>query len=757
VGVVPLLLFLGAAACEGPFEPPTGSLELRVTTVGVDLDADGYAFSVDSGASQPIAVNAVDSIPGLGIGQHNVTLSGLAINCALGGSASRTVDVRTGTPAVVTFSVSCSPLVGSVHATTTTSGADVDLDGYLLTVDGGSSHPIAANGIVDVPDLSVGTHQLTLSGVAGNCSVGQPNPRSANVSYATTTAVSFVVTCNASTGAVQVTTTTSGTDLDPDGYSAIVDGAGGPVVATNGTVTISGLSPGAHSITLTAVAPNCTVTPPNPRAVTVTVGATTPVAFDISCTATNGTLRVITSTTGTSLDHDGYTVLVDEYCDYYYGCYYGWSEPAAVNDTVMIAPIPNGGHTVWLSNMAANCTVAGANPVTATVVAGDTTTVAFAVTCAPAGSVAVTAATTGIDLDPNGYSVLMDGNFVRHVDVNGVVTIPDVPEGDHVVQLGDVAPNCSVAGSNPDTIHVTVNDTARLTFQVTCASRFGTLQVSVATSGANLDPDGYTVLVDEYCDYYYGCYYGWTEPSALNDTIVIPNVPVGPHTVSLSGLAANCTVTGPNPVTASVPSADTGRIVFTVTCAPAGTVAVTAVTTGVDLDAGGYTVQVDSSPSALLPTNGVAIIRDVPEGDHAVQLGAVDQNCSVTGSNPVTIHVTANDTARTTFQINCVSIHGTLRVIVATSGANIDPNGYTVTVDYACDDYYGCYYLWSEVVAVNDTITIPNVLVGNHTVELMDVAQNCAVQGPNPVIAAVLSGATTTVTLQVACVVEVNR
>ena len=569
VGVVPLLLLLGAAACEGPFEPPTGSLELRVTTVGVDLDADGYAFSVDSGASQPIAVNAVDSIPGLGIGQHNVTLSGLAINCALGGSPSRTVDVRTGSPAVVTFSVLCNPLVGSVHATTATSGMDLDPDGYSLTVDGGSTHPIASTGSLDLPNLSVATHQLTLSGVAGNCVVGQPNPRSASVSYATTTTVAFVVTCNASTGAVQVTTTTTGTDVDPDGYSAIVDSASGSVVATNGTVTISGLSPGAHSIALTAVAPNCTVTPPNPRAVTVTVGATTPVAFDIACTATNGTLRVITSTTGTSLDHDGYTVLVDEFCDYYYGCYYGWSEPAAVNDTVMIAPIPNGGHTVWLANVAANCAVAGANPVTATVVAGDTTTVVFAVTCAPAGSVAVTA-----------------------------------------------------------------------------------------------------------------------------------------------------------------------------------------VTTGVDLDAGGYTVQVDSGPSALLPTNGVATIRDVPEGDHAVQLGAVDQNCSVQGSNPVTIHVTANDTARTTFQINCVSIHGTLRITVATSGANIDPNGYTVTVDYSCDDYYGCYYLWSEVVAVNDTITIPNVLVGNHTVELMDVAQNCAVQGANPVIATVLSGATTTVALQVACVVR---
>ena len=750
-GVVPLLFLLGAAACEGPFEPPTGRLQVRVTTVGVDLDADGYSISVDSGASQPIAVNAVDTIPGLGIGQHNVTLSGLAINCTLGGSPSRTVDIGTGSTAVVPFSVSCKPLVGSVRARTVTSGADFDPDGYLLTVDAGSTQAIAPNDSVVLPSLSVATHVLTLGGVAGNCVVGAPNPRSVNVTYATATDAVFAVTCSAITGAVQVTTTTTGADLDPDGYSAIVDSAGGPNVAANGTVTITRLSPGAHSITLSNIAANCTVTPPNPRSVSVTVGATTAVAFDISCTATSGTLRVITSTTGANPDRDGYTVLVDEYCDYYYGCYNGWTEPVSVNDTAVIAAVPAGDHTVWLADVAANCTVAGPNPATATVAAGDTAIVAFAVTCAPAGSAAVTAVTTGIDLDPNGYSVLVDGNSVLRVPVNGVVTIPDVTAGDHAVQLGDVEGNCSVAGSNPTTIHVTVNDTARLTFQVTCTSRFGTLQVSVATSGANLDPDGYTVLVDEYCDYYYGCYYGWSEPAALNDTIVIPNVPVGSHTVSLSGLAANCTVTGPNPVTASVPSADTARIVFTVTCAPAGTVAVTALTTGVDLDVGGYTVQLDSRPSSLVPANGVVTIRDVPEGDHTVQLGAVDQNCSVAGSNPVTIHVPANDTARTTFQIGCVSIHGTLAVTVATSGANIDPNGYTVKVDYSCDQYYGCYYLWSEVVAVNDTITIPNVLVGGHTVWLTDMTPNCAVQGQNPVSATVLSGATTTVALQVTC------
>ena len=136
VAVVPLLLLLGAVACEGPFEPPTGTLEVRVTTVGSDLDPDGYSISIDSGASQPIAANTVDTLPALGIGQHNVSLSGLAINCTLGGSLSRTVDVRTGNSAVVTFSVTCHELVGRVHARIATSGGDLDPNGFLLSVDG---------------------------------------------------------------------------------------------------------------------------------------------------------------------------------------------------------------------------------------------------------------------------------------------------------------------------------------------------------------------------------------------------------------------------------------------------------------------------------------------------------------------------------------------------------------------------------------------------------------------------------------------
>ena len=53
-----------------------------------------------------------------------------------------------------------------------------------------------------------------------------------------------------STGNVQVSASTTGADLDPDGYTVAVDGGAGRSLAVNGTVTFSQLSAGDHTVTL---------------------------------------------------------------------------------------------------------------------------------------------------------------------------------------------------------------------------------------------------------------------------------------------------------------------------------------------------------------------------------------------------------------------------------------------------------------------------------------------------------------------------
>jgi hypothetical protein len=87
-------------------------------------------------------------------------------------------------------------------------------------------------------------------------------------------------------GTVQVTTTTSGANLDEDGYTVSVAGAAPQAIGIIDTVTVSEVEPGDHPVILAGVAPNCTVgLGLNQRIATVPVGDTVKVAFAVACEA----------------------------------------------------------------------------------------------------------------------------------------------------------------------------------------------------------------------------------------------------------------------------------------------------------------------------------------------------------------------------------------------------------------------------------------------------------------------------------------
>src|SRR5256885_1535353 len=86
------------------------------------------------------------------------------------------------------------------------------------------------------------------------------------------------------TGALTVSTTTSGSNLDPDGYTVTVDVLlSSSPIAPNGSVTFTDVPPGVAVVTLSGVAGNCTVTTGNPQVVTVPIGGTAGAAFSIDC------------------------------------------------------------------------------------------------------------------------------------------------------------------------------------------------------------------------------------------------------------------------------------------------------------------------------------------------------------------------------------------------------------------------------------------------------------------------------------------
>ena len=259
----------------------------------------------------------------------------------------------------------------TLAVTVTTTGFDIDPDGYTVWVDNAQSQPVGANGVVSFTVPS-GPHQVALYGVASNCTVGGFNPRMVWSAGDLAAATTFTVTCVAK-GDVFVSTNTTGVDLPADGYTVTLDGSVSQPVATNGNVAFTGVPSGGHTVALSGVAGNCTVSGANPQTVTVHSGATTAAPFSVSCAPTgsgSGSLTVTTTTTGSNLDPDGYTVTIDGTI----------SQPVATNGRVTFTG-PAGAHPVALSGVAANCTVSGANPRTVTVPAGGTGTTTFSVTC----------------------------------------------------------------------------------------------------------------------------------------------------------------------------------------------------------------------------------------------------------------------------------------------------------------------------------------------------------------------------------------
>lgn len=171
---------------------------------------------------------------------------------------------------------------------------------------------------------------------------------------------------------------------------------------------------------------------------------------------TTGSVRVSVQTTGQALDPDGYTVTVG-----------GTTRFVDVNGQVIVDSLQKGAVNVELADVASNCDVGGANPRTVTVEVGQTVDATFQVACVALGAVQVSVTTTGVDPDPNGYTVTVGGN-VRSLEINGQVTVSGLATGPISVALSAVASNCTVGGSNPRSITVVVDTTVTTAFDVTC-------------------------------------------------------------------------------------------------------------------------------------------------------------------------------------------------------------------------------------------------------------------------------------------------
>jgi len=342
----------------------TGTIEIKAATSGADVDPDGYTVQVDGGTTAALAVSGTTRFEGLSAGSHTVTLAGAATNCPVAADNPRTVSVTTGAvkrdTARTTFQVICVATTAVIEVAAVTSGIDLDPDGYTVQVDGGASRALAVSGTIRFEGLGAGSHTVTMTGAAANCPIAPDNPRTVNVTTGAVTRdtarTKFQVTCGAATGSIQVTTATSGIDLDPNGYAMQIDGGSLRLLLGAGTVTIDGLAGGDHSVVLSGAAGNCTVGGDNPRVLHVITGGaardTARTLFQVTCVAVTGSIEVKAATTGVDFTPNGYTVLIDV----------GSLAPLPVNGAATIGGLSAGDHTVRLVGSAGNCTITGDNP-----------------------------------------------------------------------------------------------------------------------------------------------------------------------------------------------------------------------------------------------------------------------------------------------------------------------------------------------------------------------------------------------------------
>jgi hypothetical protein len=352
------------------------------------------------------------------------------------------------------------------------------------------------------------------------------------------------------------------------------------------------------------------------------VGLTLAACGDTFDPSTVGTLVVSTSTEGNDPDPDGYLLTVDR------------------SDSLVLAPtdtttviVPPGRHTLRLLGVAAQCSVVPAHSLEVESPPHVTTRVAYEISC-PLTGASITTTTTGLDYDPNGYRVEVDGTDVGILPSNGTVPTRLAP-GSRTLVLTGLAPNCTVSGSGSQTVIIRETEATPVEFAVVCTATRGVIGVAVEASGIDIDGE-YRALVD-----------GTPFRIVPNGTAYL-RVLAGHHVVSLA-TPANCSVeTEPQSVilTAGGLIRDTVTTTFSVTCTQgSATLRVTASITG-PAPARGFEVWV--CPSQLqyycdygdleqdlgvVQPNGT-LIAQVRPSTYNIELRNLPTSCRVNAPNP---------------------------------------------------------------------------------------------------------------------------
>jgi TolB protein len=174
---------------------------------------------------------------------------------------------------------------GALAITTATSGPSPDPDGYMVRVDGKTLRRARIQDTVVVLLAESETHSVMLAEVSSNCAVSGDSVRSVPVPRGDTTWVQFELTCGSTAGALRITTVSTGTELDPNGYELSIAGIDQPITLPPNGVYATAMASGRYALTLAGNTANCEVADGTDREVDILAGATSDVTFTAACSA----------------------------------------------------------------------------------------------------------------------------------------------------------------------------------------------------------------------------------------------------------------------------------------------------------------------------------------------------------------------------------------------------------------------------------------------------------------------------------------
>ena len=181
-------------------------------------------------------------------------------------------------------------------------------------------------------------------------------------------------------------------------------------------------------------------------------------------------LRLSATTTGGDADSDGYTYSLDG----------GAAAALGPNGSVTINGLNPGGHELDVGGVADNCVLLGGATRTIVLVQGDTTEIVLTINCQGPPTLNLIIATTGGDPDFDGYTYALDGGAPVLIGPNTQVTVTGLLPGTHQLVIGDVAPNCTLAGGTTRPVTLTASATLQVQLSVTCQASSPTIVGNVS-------------------------------------------------------------------------------------------------------------------------------------------------------------------------------------------------------------------------------------------------------------------------------------